>query len=348
MWCSFSDGQVDLNYANPRVLIEIIKILLFYISKGASIIRLDALAYLWKDPNDSSYATNESMIITKILRSVVRKSAPKVRLLAEVVSPTEENIQYAGRNRAHMIYNFPLETLLYSAILSGSSINLTDYLKNQNDTDSYFLNLAATHDGLHTNPVKGLISAADLKAMADDTKKKGYVVNETKNKQPRSYNLSYLDAAGSKEALMATQAIILALQGVPYIYFNCLFGSRSAKPRKDPRSANRERYSYSKLKKRLQDEKSERHWIYENYCRLIEIRKNHRQFNPRKKQEIIDLGPSVVAIRRDDILCVTNITNEVANIISVFRESKDLISDNEFQEEIILAPYQTVWLIQKN
>jgi len=49
VWTTFSDDQIDLNYANPEVLLEILDLLLFYAAQGAAFIRLDAIAYLWKE-----------------------------------------------------------------------------------------------------------------------------------------------------------------------------------------------------------------------------------------------------------------------------------------------------------
>src|SRR5207237_2349859 len=49
VWTTFSADQADLNFKNPEVLLETLKALLFYVSKGALFIRLDAIAYLWKE-----------------------------------------------------------------------------------------------------------------------------------------------------------------------------------------------------------------------------------------------------------------------------------------------------------
>ena len=49
VWTTFSADQIDLNYANPEVLLDIIDVLLFYVAHGAELIRLDAIAYLWKE-----------------------------------------------------------------------------------------------------------------------------------------------------------------------------------------------------------------------------------------------------------------------------------------------------------
>ena len=49
VWTTFSEDQIDLNYKNPEVLIEILNVLLLYVERGATFIRLDAIAYLWKE-----------------------------------------------------------------------------------------------------------------------------------------------------------------------------------------------------------------------------------------------------------------------------------------------------------
>ena len=48
-WTTFSEDQLDFNFKNPAVLLEMLDILLFYVSQGGRIIRLDAIAYLWKE-----------------------------------------------------------------------------------------------------------------------------------------------------------------------------------------------------------------------------------------------------------------------------------------------------------
>lgn len=53
-WTTFSIDQIDLNYKNPEVLLEMIKILLFYVERGTDLIRLDAIAYLWKERSEDN------------------------------------------------------------------------------------------------------------------------------------------------------------------------------------------------------------------------------------------------------------------------------------------------------
>ena len=57
VWTTFSTDQIDLNYRNPVVLLEILDTLLFYVKHGAQFIRLDAIAYLWKEIGTPLYSS---------------------------------------------------------------------------------------------------------------------------------------------------------------------------------------------------------------------------------------------------------------------------------------------------
>ena len=71
VWTTFSSDQVDLNYKNPDVLLAIIDILLFYVSKGAEYIRLDAVAYLWKRIGTKCIHSDETHKAIQLFRAVI-------------------------------------------------------------------------------------------------------------------------------------------------------------------------------------------------------------------------------------------------------------------------------------
>ena len=54
VWCTFSEDQVDLNFANPQVLNEFVGIIRYYLERGVTIFRLDAVAFLWKEVDRKS------------------------------------------------------------------------------------------------------------------------------------------------------------------------------------------------------------------------------------------------------------------------------------------------------
>ena len=76
MWTTFSADQVDLDFHNPDVLLEMIDILLFYAEKGAQFIRLDAIAYLWKEIGTTCIHLPQTHAIIQLLRAVLDECCP--------------------------------------------------------------------------------------------------------------------------------------------------------------------------------------------------------------------------------------------------------------------------------
>ncbi|MEA3347991.1 MAG: hypothetical protein U9Q39_02890 [Pseudomonadota bacterium] len=88
--------------------------LLFYVRRGADILRLDAVTYIWAEPGTECVQLPETHEIVKLLRDVMDTVAPNVALITETNVPHEDNISYFGngRDEAHMVYNFALPPLV--------------------------------------------------------------------------------------------------------------------------------------------------------------------------------------------------------------------------------------------
>jgi len=133
VWTTFSDDQVDLDFSNPQVLYEFLDIFFFYISKGIKVIRLDAVAYIWKKKNTSCIHLPETHEIVKLFRTLVNYYAPDVTLITETNVPHKENISYFGDgDEAHMVYQFSLPPLLLHAILTENASYLTEWASTMN------------------------------------------------------------------------------------------------------------------------------------------------------------------------------------------------------------------------
>ncbi|MEJ2590063.1 MAG: alpha-amylase family glycosyl hydrolase [Candidatus Thiodiazotropha sp.] len=118
VWATFSNDQIDLNYANPAVLFEFIDILLSYIRLGARAIRLDAVAYLWKQIGTPCIHLPQTHEVVKLFRTLVDLLEPGAILLTETNVPHRENISYfAAGDETHMVYQFSLPPLILHAIL---------------------------------------------------------------------------------------------------------------------------------------------------------------------------------------------------------------------------------------
>ncbi len=156
VWTTFSSDQVDLNFKNPEVLLEILDILLLYIEHGATFIRLDAIAYLWKEIGTTCIHLPQTHAVIQFLRAAINDIAPHVHLITETNVPHSDNISYFGNgtNEAQLVYNFALPPLILHTFHTGDARILSDWartltLPSDKTTFFYFL---ASHDGIGLNP----------------------------------------------------------------------------------------------------------------------------------------------------------------------------------------------------
>ncbi len=133
VWTTFSADQIDLNYANPDVLIAMIEVLLFYVEQGAQLIRLDAIAFLWKEIGTTCIHLPQTHLIIQLLRDVLDRVAPGTILITETNVPQRENLSYFGdgTNEAQLVYQFPLPPLILHTLHTGDARRLTDVGKDR-------------------------------------------------------------------------------------------------------------------------------------------------------------------------------------------------------------------------
>jgi glycosidase len=345
VWTTFSPDQIDLNYANPEVLLEIIDLLLFYVAHGAEIIRLDAIAYLWKEIGTSCIHLPQTHHVVKLFRAVLDAVAPEVMLITETNVPHDENISYFGdplpseekTDEAQMVYNFTLPPLTLYTFHTGNAEILTRWASTlalpSNGTT--FFNFLASHDGIGVTPVRGWLREAELQSMLERVQALGGYVSYRNNpdgtQSPYEMNINYLDALDDPEKpttdpvtiarrFLCAQVIMLTLRGLPGIYFHSMFGSRGwkegVKRTGRYRSINREKLGLDELEAELSNAESLRQHVYQGFRRLLEVRKTHRAFHPYGEQEILSLHPSVFAILRispdgdEQLLCLHNVSPE--------------------------------------
>ena len=309
VWTTFSPDQIDLNYANPDTLLDIIDVLLFYVEKGAEVIRLDAIAYVWKEIGTSCIHLAEAHQIVKLFRALLDAVAPHVILITETNVPHEENVSYfgSGRDEAQLVYQFPLPPLVLHTFHTGDATHLAEWAAGLSTPSSSttFFNFLASHDGIGVRPVEGILSHAQVEAMVERTRRHGghvsYKTNADGSRSVYELNISYFDALSSPTGdeplrtqvrrFLTSQAVMLSLAGVPGIYVHSLFGSRS-----DPegvqetgryRSINREKFQRRELEHALADPTSVRHQVLYAYLDMIRARTSHPAFHPNAEQHVV-------------------------------------------------------------
>jgi len=345
VWTTFSDDQIDLNYANPEVLIEIVDLLLFYIERGAEIIRLDAIAYLWKEVGTSSIHLPQTHHVVKLFRAVLDAVAPGVILITETNVPHEENISYFGEplvesdpsvqrgNEAQMVYQFSLAPLVLHTFHTGDCRTLTEWASSLAVPfpAATFFNFIASHDGIGVRPAEGLLSQDEIQALADRVLEYGgevsYKTNIDGTKSAYELNITLFDALNNPHdpnpavdlrRFLASQAIMLSLVGVPGIYIHSLFGSRNChscfEKTGRARSINREKFQLSTLKEKLSDPQSTPAQVFSGYKRMLRARREHPAFHPHGSQQVFGFNSETFAVLRTpldgdgEILCLVNVT----------------------------------------
>ncbi len=381
VWTTFSDDQMDLNYANPDVLLEMLDILLFYVTQGAEFIRLDAIAYLWKEIGTSCVHLPQTHRVVQIIRAVLDDVAPGVRLITETNVPHRDNISYfgSGANEAQLVYNFALPPLALHAIRVGDARLLTRWASELAlpSKQTTFFNFLASHDGIGLMPVRGILSEEDLMKLVEGVTAHGGLVSYRNNpdgsRSPYELNINYFDALSdphSSEPLaiqvrrfMASQAILLSLIGVPAIYFHSLFGSRGwpegvAQTGRN-RTINRQKLQMAELEAGLSRPQSLRAQVFAAYARLLRARAASPAFHPNGAQAAKSCGDSIFALLRTapdfgaTVLCLQNVSDQaqLAYGVADYLETDtliDLITDRSVMASgegtIDLKPYETLWL----
>ena len=336
IWTTFSRDQVDLNYANYKVLLAVLDALFFYIEKGATLLRLDAIAFVWKVIGTTCVHLPQTHELIQLMREVLHKVAPEVIIITETNVPHKENISYfgSGGDEAQMVYNFALPPLLAHSVLRADPSKMLAWantLKLPSDKVCFF-NFTASHDGVGLRPVSEILDDDEVAEMEAAAKRSGGLVSYRSNpdgsQSPYELNCSYIDLLSPPEdddalrakRMMLTQAVALAMPGVPGIYFHSLFGSRNylegVKMTGINRSINREKFNANWLEQRLRREGSLERMVFMTYKRLLAIRIKENAFNPFGPFLFMNLHPKLFCIHRESraldshILAVNNFSIE--------------------------------------
>ena len=371
LWTTFSSDQIDFNFKSLDVLEKMIEVILYYVQQGATILRLDAIAYLWKEIGTNCIHLSQVHDMVKLFRSILDVMAPDVVIITETNVPHDENISYFGngRDEAQMVYNFTLPPLLFYSFVKEDTTELSRWAQGLHlaSPDNTFFNFTASHDGIGVRPLEGILPPEELEELVEIVKANGgrvsYKQNPDGTDSPYELNITYVDAiladknATRADRFLASQAIQYVLPGVPATYIHSLLGSRNwtegVEQTGRARTVNREKLQVEEVIKELKDPESFRSRVFYPYIDLIKTRKKQPAFHPNAAFEILEIDPKIFAIKRyaeDQI--VYALTNISATEISLSLSGKvtpdrmtDLITGEIINTDLFtLKPYQYVWL----
>jgi glucosylglycerate phosphorylase len=336
VWTTFSPDQIDLNFKNPKVLLNVTETLLFYVRKGADLVRLDAVTYLWDELGTTGANLAQTHEIVKLFRDVLDIAAPEVALVTETNVPHDENVSYFGNgsDEAQMVYNFALPPLVLHAFYRGDATWLSRWasqLEFPSETTTY-LNMLDTHDGIGLPGATTILPPDEITFLTESARLHGAFISyrsTAEGEVPYEINTTWysalnLENTGESRELqvqrfLASRSIALALRGVPGIYIHSLAGTRNdvrlALESKVKRDVNRTALNLDLLKANLADPRSKLRMILEGMSRLLATRSLRAAFHPNGEQRVVMLSPQVFALLRtspeadEHVLCMTNVSN---------------------------------------
>ncbi len=373
IWTTFSADQIDLNLANPEVLIAMITVLLDYLQKGADYVRLDAVGYLWKTPGTSCIHLEKTHQLVKLMRAVADEVAPGTVILTETNVPHKDNISYfgSGTDEAQMVYQFSLPPLVLHAIHYGSSRALRQWaasLDASGGTTTFF-NFLASHDGIGLNPLRGILPETEIVSLVRDLASEGALISYKNNPDgttsPYEINVTYMDALNKKDdddatrlrRFMLAHALLLAFPGVPAIYVQSLLGSRNdvegVKRAGYNRAINREKYPLDDIQQALADTTTLRHRAFNALRQLIQVRQQQPAFHPDNPLKIQESENTLLVMVReaknagDTLLCIYNLSDKTVSFaLPDDRPYRNVINGERIYKTgpRDLAPWEYYWL----
>jgi len=342
VWTTFSADQIDLNFSNPDTMLAVLDVILFYINKGADVIRLDAIPYLWKEIGTTCIHLPQTYAFIQLLRAILDEITPNILLIAEANVPHEENMSYLGdgNHEAHMIYQFSLPPLTAHALISGSAEYLSSWASTLESPSrqTSFLNFTASHDGVGVRPAAGILPEEEVTRLIERTTAHGGKISSKTNpdgsKSPYELNINFYDllndpASSEPQSLkidrfLASQAVMLMIKGIPGIYFHSLVGSRNdcegAARTGHSRSINREKLNLHSFLSELNEPESLRFAVFSRYKALLEIRTREFAFHPSGDQEVLNSSQAVFVVLRtspdgsEHILAFQNVSSTSQDI----------------------------------
>ncbi len=364
-WTTFGPDQVDVNARTPAALLELTDVLLGYLAKGASTVRLDAIGFLWKESGTSCIHLPRTHTVVQLWRLLVDYVAPGTRLLTETNVPHQENISYFGdgTDEAHMVYQFALPPLVLHSFVSGSTSRLSEWaagIRPMSPPATWF-NFLASHDGIGLRPVEGILNDQERQSLVDRVRQHGGRVSMATRPDgsPTIYelNLSYLEAlctpaeaaepAVVASKALAAHAILLSVVGVPGIYLHSLVGSA---PDYDGmvssginRRINREVLNADVLADQLRHD-PRRRAVIDGVLHMLRTRREHPAFSPFAPQQVLTLNSRIFAVRRgtgaESVLCLTNVTDQT---VALQMSGTDLLTGAS-HDQVTVGAYSVLWL----
>lgn len=370
LWTTFSDDQIDLNFASPQVLIAMVDVLLHYLIEGADYIRLDAVGFMWKVPGTTCLHLENTHRLIQLFRAITDVVAPGTVIITETNVPHKDNISYFGdgSNEAQMVYQFSLPPLVLHSIHSENVQALCQWAQTLElpSTETTWFNFLASHDGIGLNPLRGILPEKEILTLVENMQSEGAKVNWKNNpdgtRSPYEINVTYLDALSPQRIhdderiarFMLAHALLLSFPGVPAIYVQSILGSRNDYDGVERlgynRAINRRKFQEGEIDAELEDASQLRTKIYNALTRMIAIRRQQDVFHPDSNAIFSMPNEHVLKLVRisavgEKITAFFNFQNRGQTLYDDIPSGVELLTDSNITNSVLtLNPWQVMWI----
>ena len=381
VWTTFGPDQIDLDWSNPSILIEFLELIVRYLKHGVRWIRLDAIAFIWKENDTTCLHLNEVHEIVKILRYQLQKMSSKSVLITETNVPETENLSYlTNGDQANLVYNFPLPPLLLECLITKKADLLNKWLNTWNELpkSTSFLNFTASHDGIGLRALEGLMDDQRIHSLLMNIERRGGLISHRRlpngEDHPYELNISWWSAMADmeeekecfqRERFLLSQIFAMSLKGVPAFYLQSILASNNDRDgfakTGERRDLNREKFNAKDLFSLLEDPTSFASLNIEALNHAMEVRSKLTAFHPEASMECLSESNNdelVIFTRGQGLNTVWafhNMTNfstfiEKEELIAFGidienNKYKDYLTDSYFYDvPLSLKPYGVIWL----
>jgi amylosucrase len=325
VWTSFHNYQWDLNYANPVVFNRMLEEMLFLANQGVEILRLDAVAFVWKELGTSCQNLPQAHTIIQAFNALVRIAAPAMVFKSEAIVHPDEVRKYIAEGECQLSYNPQLMALLWNslattkvAILSHALVkrfaipagcSWVNYVRCHDD-----IGFAFSNDDILDN---GLDPAAHRRFLTEfftgrfkGSFARGMPFQEDRASGEARISGTCASLAGLEQALesgdeteiewaiqriLLIHGVILTIGGIPLVYLGDEIGmlndyeyEHAAAKIGDTRWLHRAAFDWEQAELR-RDGDTVPGRIFQGLLRLIQIRQQNLAFD-RAETEIVDTG----------------------------------------------------------
>ncbi len=281
----FYDIQPDLNYKNPQVLIEMIKVFCFWKQKGMDGFRMDAAPFLWKEEGTNCENLPQTHTILKLYRTALDYLGAGTAIIAEANQKPADVVDYLGQgDECHVAYNFPIMPKFYLAVAEGKPDYLLEELAANKQLQvpqaAQWFTFLRCHDEL---TLEFVTDKEREKMLQYYLKESEWSFREGEGIAGRIYDLF----TGNPDKVLLAYSLLFSIEGTPIIYYGDEIGMENDTEfyRRmnektgyvDSRFLNRGPFSQSKRNEALADPESDSYQIFHGLQAMIRRRKNNKQ-----------------------------------------------------------------------